>query len=31
MNTTTLVMLAVMGVVFFLYLSRRRARLNQED
>jgi ABC-type Fe3+-siderophore transport system permease subunit len=31
MNTTTLVLLAVMGGLFFLYLARRRNRLNQED
>ena len=31
MDTTTLVLLAVMGVLFFLYLGRRRNRLNQED
>lgn len=31
MNTTTLVMLAVLGVLFFLYIARRRSRLAQED
>ena len=31
MNTTTLVLLVVMGVLFFLYMARRRTRLNQED
>ena len=31
MNSTTLVLLVIMGVLFFLYLARRRNRLNQED
>ena len=31
MNTTTLVLLAVLGVLFFVYLARRRGRLAQED
>ena len=31
MNTTNLVLLVVMGVLFFMYLARRRNRLNQED
>lgn len=31
MNTTTLVLLAVLGVLFFLYLARRRKRLSNED
>lgn len=31
MNTTTLVLLVVLGVLFFLYLARRRNRLSQED
>lgn len=31
MNTTTIVLLAIMAVLLFLYLGRRRSRLNQED
>ena len=31
MNTTTIVLLVVMAVLLFLYLGRRRGRLNQED
>ena len=31
MNTTTLALLVFMGVLFFLYLARRRSRLSQED
>lgn len=31
MNTTTLVLLVVMGVLVFLYTARRRNRLSQED
>lgn len=31
MNTTNLVLLVVMGVLFFMYLGRRRSRLHQED
>ena len=31
MNTTTLVLLAFMGVLLFLYIARRRKRLTQED
>lgn len=31
MNTTTLVLLAVLGVLLVLYLVRRNGRLNQED
>jgi hypothetical protein len=31
MDTTTLVLLVVTGVLFFLYMGRRRTRLNQED
>jgi hypothetical protein len=31
MDTTTLVMLVVAGVLTFLYMGRRRSRLSQED
>lgn len=31
MNTTTVVLLAVLGVLLFLYIGRRNRRLNQED
>jgi hypothetical protein len=31
MDTTTLVLLAVFGVLLFLYMGRRRNRLSQED
>jgi hypothetical protein len=31
MDTATLVLLVVMGALFFLYIARRRTRLNQED
>jgi len=31
MNTTTLVLLVIMSVLLFLYLGRRRSRLNRED
>jgi hypothetical protein len=31
MNTTTLVMLATLGVLVVFYMARRRNRLNQED
>jgi hypothetical protein len=31
MNITTLVMLAVLGVLVVLYMARRRNRLSQED
>jgi hypothetical protein len=31
MNTTTIVLLAVLGVLVVLYVARRNARLNQED
>lgn len=31
MNTTTLVLLVIMAVLLFLYLGRRRGRLNKED
>jgi hypothetical protein len=31
MNTTTLVLLVIMAVLLFVYLGRRRSRLNRED
>jgi hypothetical protein len=31
MNLTTVVLLAVLGVLLFLYIGRRNRRLNQED
>jgi hypothetical protein len=31
MNVTTVVLLAVLGVLLVLYIARRNARLNQED
>jgi hypothetical protein len=31
MDTTTIVLLAVLGVFLFLYIARRNSRLNQED
>jgi len=31
MDTTTIVLLVVMGVLFVLYMARRSGRLNQED
>ncbi len=31
MNITTIVLLAVLGVLFVLYLARRNSRLSQED
>jgi|SoiMethySBSTD1v2_1073268.scaffolds.fasta_scaffold15560_4 hypothetical protein len=31
MNTTTLVLLAVLGVLVVFYMGRRRNRLSQED
>ena len=31
MNTSTLVLLAVLGVLVVLYMGRRRNRLSQED
>ena len=31
MNTSTLVLLAVFGVLLVLYMGRRRNRLSQED
>lgn len=31
MNTSTLVMLAVLGILVVLYVQRRRSRLSQED
>ena len=31
MDTTTIVLLAVLGVLVVLYVARRNARLNQED
>lgn len=31
MDTTTLVMLATLAVLFVFYKARRRNRLNQED
>jgi hypothetical protein len=31
MNTTTIVLLAVLGVLLVLYIARRNSRLNQED
>jgi hypothetical protein len=31
MNTTTLVLLAVLGVLVIFYMGRRRNRLSQED
>jgi hypothetical protein len=31
MDTTTIVLLAVLGVLFVLYIARRNSRLNQED
>ena len=31
MDTTTLVLLVVMGALLFVYMGRRRNRLNQED
>jgi hypothetical protein len=31
MDTTTIVLLVVMGVLLVLYMARRSGRLNQED
>ena len=31
MDTTTIVLLAVLGVLLILYIARRNSRLNQED
>ena len=31
MDTTTLVLLVVLGVLLVLYIARRNSRLNQED
>ena len=31
MNTTTLVMLAILAVLVVFYMARRRSRLSQED
>jgi hypothetical protein len=31
MDTTTIVLLAVLGVFLVLYIGRRNSRLNQED
>ena len=31
MDTTTIVLLAVLGVLFVLYIARRNSRVNQED
>jgi len=31
MDTTTMVLLVVLGVLFVFYMARRRGRLNQED
>jgi hypothetical protein len=31
MNTSTLVLLPILGVLVVLYMGRRRARLTQED
>ena len=31
MNTTTIVLLVVMGILLVLYIGRRRARLKDED
>lgn len=31
MDTTTLVLVAVLAVLLFVYLGRRRSRLNLED
>ena len=31
MDTTTIVLLAVLGVFLVLYIARRNARLNHED
>ena len=31
MDTTTMVLLVVMGVLFVFYMARRSGRLNQED
>ena len=31
MNTSTLVLLAVLGILVVLYMGRRRNRLSQED
>lgn len=31
MDTTTVVLLAVLGVFLVLYIARRNRRLNQED
>lgn len=31
MNTTTIVLLAVLGVLLVLYIARRNSRLSQED
>ena len=31
MNTTTMVLLVVMGVLFVFYMARRSGRLSQED
>ena len=31
MDTTTMVLLVVLGLLFVFYMARRRGRLNQED
>jgi hypothetical protein len=31
MDTTTIVLLAVLGVLLVFYIARRNSRLNQED
>jgi preprotein translocase subunit YajC len=31
MDTTTMVLLVVLGLLFVFYMARRRARLNLED
>jgi hypothetical protein len=31
MNTTTIVLLVIMGVLLVLYIARRRGRLKDED
>ena len=31
MDTTTVVLLAILGVFLVLYIARRNSRLNQED
>ena len=31
MNTTTVVLLAILAVLVVLYMARRRGRLNRED